>query len=59
MSIQDKVKTDDTPEKLTEINMKTFVKKYEKDKWLAAASRHYDITGRRISAEAAKKLYQQ
>ena len=29
---------------------------YEKDKWLAVASRHYDITGRRISAEAAKKM---
>jgi hypothetical protein len=46
----------DTPEALTRQNLKAFVAKYERDKWLAAASRHYDLTGQRISAETAKKM---
>jgi hypothetical protein len=37
-------------------NLKAFVAKYEREKWLAAASRHYDLTGQRISPETAKKM---
>ena len=44
------------PADLMKKNLKAFVEKYEKDKWLATASRHYDITGQRISPEAAKKM---
>ena len=36
--------------------MKDFVTKYEKNMWLAAASRHYDTTGQRISAEMVKTM---
>ena len=36
-------------------DLKTFVHRYERDKWLAAASRHYDLTGIRISPETAKR----
>jgi hypothetical protein len=46
-------------EKLTKQNLQSFVKRYERDKWLAAASRHYDLTGQRISPEAAKKMADQ
>jgi len=37
-------------------NLKAFVAKYEREKWLAVASRHYDLTGQRISPETAKKM---
>jgi hypothetical protein len=37
-------------------NLKAFVAKYEREKWLAAASRHFDQTGQRISPETAKKM---
>ena len=47
-----KASTDDKVRK----NLKDFVAKYEKDMWLAAASRHYDTTGQRISAEMAKAM---
>jgi hypothetical protein len=36
--------------------LKDFVAKYKKDMWLAVASRHYDTTGQRISAEMAKAM---
>jgi hypothetical protein len=49
----------ETPASLTKQNLQTFVKKYEREKWLAAASRHYDLTGQRISPEAAKKIFEQ
>jgi hypothetical protein len=35
------------------------VKRYERYKWLVAASRHYDLTGQRISPEAAKRMADQ
>ena len=41
----------------TEENLHGFMKKLERDKWLAAASRHYDKTGQRISMATAKKMY--
>ena len=54
--MQESKEAKDTPEALTKQNLKAFVAKYERDKWLAAASRHYDLTGQRISPEAAKKM---
>jgi len=36
--------------------MRKSAARVERDKWMAVASRHYDLTGRRISPEMAKKM---
>ena len=47
----------DSKEVLIDKDMKGFVEKYARDIWLAAASRHYDMTGQRVSVEKAKQLW--
>ena len=42
--------------KAADSELKAYAEAYDKKKWLAIASKHFDKTGQRISAERAKKL---
>ena len=37
-------------------DLRAFADRYDKQKWSAAASRHFDLTGQRISAAKAREL---
>jgi len=55
-SSQDDKTEEKKKKKKTEGDMRAFADQYDKNKWVTVASKHFDLTGQRITAARAKEV---